>query len=154
MSKSNKGKIDVSKIDLEELKKKTSENPGILPYAHHGGSAIIKPEDKGRIKGRAVSAMQEQTDRQMQQLYQQMQTLADQAKALQDRVEVSERIYLAQINFEPLIGHTYYLYQKEDGTDVLSMIHPDEWGKSVAYANFVAEVTLLADHTWEVKKES
>ncbi len=94
-------------------KDKVAENPGLLPYAHTVGSAVIKPEDKGKIKGRAVVAMRQQTERQMSQLYKQMQLLADQANELKKRVEVSERIYSADIGFEPLIGHTYYLYDRQ-----------------------------------------
>ncbi|MGB3618034.1 MAG: DUF2452 domain-containing protein [Catalinimonas sp.] len=127
-----------------------AENPGLLPYAHSVGGAVIRPEDKGKIKGRAVSAMHQQTDRQYQQLWEQMQTLARQAKALKERVEVSERIYLSSMSFEPLIGHTYYLYERNDGTDFLSMVAPDEWGRRFPFRRFVAQATLLPDHTWEV----
>ncbi len=28
---------------------KVAENPGLLPYAHTAGGAVIRPEDKGRI---------------------------------------------------------------------------------------------------------
>jgi len=122
-------KIDVEKLDLELMKEKTTENPGMLPYAHHSGSALIKPEDKGKITGRAVAAMHSQTDMQMAQIYDQMQLLAEQAKKIKARVEVSERIYQASIAFEPLINHRYFLYQKTDGTDFLSMIAPEEWGR-------------------------
>ncbi|MFN5461541.1 MAG: DUF2452 domain-containing protein, partial [Bacteroidota bacterium] len=80
-------KIDVEKLDLELMKEKTTENPGILPYAHHSGSALIKPEDKGKITGRAVAAMHSQTDMQMAQIYDQMQLLAEQAKKIKARVE-------------------------------------------------------------------
>lgn len=146
-------KIDIDKIDLEELKKSTTENPGTLPYAHHSGSAIIKPEDKGKSTGRAVAAMQSQTDMQMSQIYEQMKLLADQAKMIQARVEYSERIYEANISFEPLINHHYFLYQKNDGSDFLSMIAPEEWGRKKDFAHFLAEVKLLADHTWEVIRE-
>ncbi len=147
-------KIDVDKLDLERMKEKTTENPGILPYAHHSGSAMIKPEDKGKITGRAVAAMQSQTDMQMQQIYKQMQLLADQAKTIRARVEVSERIYSASIPFEPLINHVYFLYQKADGTDFLSMIAPEEWGRKKGFASFVAEIKLLADHTWDILREN
>ncbi|MDG1277983.1 MAG: DUF2452 domain-containing protein [Algoriphagus sp.] len=147
-------KIDVDKLDLERMKDKTTENPGMLPYAHHSGSAIIKPEDKGKITGRAVAAMHSQTDMQMSQIYQQMQLLADQAKKIQSRVEVSERIYGASISFEPLINHTYFLYQKSDGTDFLSMIAPEEWGRKKDWAEFIAEIKLLADHTWDILREN
>lgn len=147
-------KIDIDRLDLERMKDKTTDSPGTLPYAHHSGSALVKPEDKGKITGRALAAMQSQTDMQMAQIYDQMQLLADQAKKIRARVEVSERIYQASIAFEPLINHHYYLYQKEDGMDFLSMIGPEEWGRKKNFASFVAEVKLLADHTWEILREN
>lgn len=131
-------------------KDKVAENPGLLPYAHTIGSAVIRPEDKGKIKGRAVAAMRQQTEKQMSQLYRQMQLLAEQANEIKRRVEVSERIYSASMGFEPLVGHTYYLYERNDGTDLLSMVAPEEWGRSVNFKRFIAKVTLLADHTWDV----
>jgi len=147
-------KIDVNQIDLEKMKEKTTETPGLLPYAHQTGSAIIKPEDKGKITGRAVAAMHSQTDMQMAQIYQQMQLLADQAKTIQKRVEVSERIYQSSMAFEPLINHHYFLYEKEDGSDFLSMVAPEEWGRKKRFSKFIAEVKLLADHTWEIIRGS
>lgn len=147
-------KIDVDRIDLDRMKEKTTDTPGMLPYAHHAGSAIIKPEDKGKITGRAVAAMHSQTDMQMAQIYDQMRLLADQAKKIQSRIEVSERIYQASIAFEPLINHRYFLYQKADGIDFMSMIGPEEWGRKKDFAAFVAEVKLLADHTWEILREN
>jgi len=143
-------KIEVEKIDLEKMKEKTTEIPGLLPYAHQSGSALIKPEDKGKITGRAVAAMHSQTDIQMSQIYQQMQLLAEQAKSLQHRVEISERIYKTSMGFEPLINHHYFLYEKEEGNDFLSMVAPEEWGKKQRFSRFIAEVKLLADHTWEI----
>lgn len=134
-------------------KDKITETPGTLPYAHTVGGAVIKPEDKGKIKGRAMSAMKQQTDKQIEQLRQQMQVLADQARDIQRRVEVSELIYSAQMGFEPLVGHTYYLYEKKDGEYVLSLVAQDQWGRSFPYERFVASATLLADHTWEVHKD-
>jgi len=145
--------VDVDKIDLERLAEKTTETPGTLPYAHQVGSAIVKPEDLGKMKGRAVSAMHEQTKMQMEQLMEQMQLLKQQADAIKNRVSVSERIYQAHIPFEPLINHVYYLYQKEDGRDVLSMIAPQEWGRSKRFAAFIAKIRLLADHTWEILEQ-
>ena len=104
----------------------------------------------GKTKGRSVTAMRRQTDRQMNQLYEQMETLARQAKALAQRREISERIYDAAMGFEPIIGETYYLYEKENGTDLLSLVAPHEWGRSYKYARYLAKVILLADHTWDV----
>lgn len=143
-------KIDIDKIDLDDLKEKITENPGLISFPHSIGGAVIKPEDKGKIKGRAMTAMKEQTDRQLLQLYDQMRTLARQANEIKDRIHVSEKIYLAQINFEPIIGQIYYLYQKNETENILSMIAPEEWGNSLPYQCYVAKVKLLADHTWDV----
>ena len=73
--------------------------------------------------------MQQQTESQMDQLKDQMRTLVQQAHDIKDRVEVSERIYTAEMNFEPIIGHTYYFYQKKSGKDVISMVGPERMGK-------------------------
>jgi hypothetical protein len=129
---------------------KITETPSTLEYGHHTGSAVIKPEDQGKLKGRALSAMEHQTDMQMDQIRQQMQLLADQAKSLQDRKVISEIIYSAEMRFEPLINHIYHLYEKENRTFLLSLIAPDQWGRSKKSFEYVATVRLLADHTWDI----
>lgn len=146
MSDSASEKPFVNPID----KAKTAENPGLLPYAHTSGSAIIRPIDKGRTKGVAMRAMYEQTNRQLDQIRKQVELLMVQAQGIHDRVGLSERIYQADTGFKPIIGHTYYLYQRNrDSKDTLSMIAPDEWGHNAPYV-YKATVRLLADHTWEI----
>lgn len=148
MKKAGK-KIDINQIDLERMEEFTTENPGIIPYAHNVGSALVKPEDKGKIKGRSLSAMYEQTDMDMQQIFEQMQLLAKQAETIKNRVEVSERIYQAKLTFEPLIGRTYHLYTNKKGEDILSLVSPEEWGK-IPFKAFICSAKLLADHTWDI----
>ena len=46
----NKKKIDIDNIDLERMKDKVADLPGLIEYAHSVGSAIVKPEDKGKDK--------------------------------------------------------------------------------------------------------
>ena len=75
--------------------------------------------------------------------------LAKQAQDIRDRVEISEKIYLAEMNFEPLVGFTYHLYERAGERFVLSMVGPKEWGTKPPYP-FIATVRLLADHTWEI----
>lgn len=128
-----------------------TETPGTLTYAHNVGSALVKPIDKGRVKGRAVSAMHEQTNTQLAQIQRQIELLAEQARQIKERIDISEKIYMADIGFEPLIGHTYHLYDKADETLVLAMVGPNEWGKKgQPFNNFLATVKLLSDHTWQI----
>lgn len=133
---------------------KITETPHSLEYPHHAGSALVKPEDQGKIKAQGLSAMEHQTDMQLGQIYEQMQLLAEQAKKLQDRKSISEFIYTAEMRFEPLINHTYHLYKKENSTYLLSLIGPDQWGRSKKSFEWIATVRLLADHTWDVLSKS
>tara|TARA_R110002096_G_scaffold238027_3_gene429322 strand:- start:16794 stop:17246 length:453 start_codon:yes stop_codon:yes gene_type:complete len=143
---------DISKrVHIDE--DKITENPHNLPYAHTVGSAIIFPDDKDRIKSHAMSAMVEQTNLQMKQIYDQMELLVNQANNLKERVTISEDIYGAEMGFKPLTGHTYHLYEKEDGEKILSMIGPNEWSRGCKYAKFVATARLMGDHTWEIIKK-
>lgn len=142
-------KIDVDQVDMERMRDMAAENPGIIPMPHTVGSAVIKPDDMGKVKGQAMMAMQQQTESQMGQLYDQMQTLIQQADAIKKRVGISERIYQIKIGFEPRISQVYFVYQRQDGSDFLSLVAPHEWGKASTLI-YVAQVRLLADHTWEV----
>ncbi len=128
---------------------KVAENPGLLPYAHHVGSAIIKPLDKGKTKGLAMSAMYEQTGVQLNQLKQQIEVLISQAQSIHDRISVSESIYTAEVGFKAIIGQKCFLYERANGKRVLSLVSPEEWGTKPPY-RFVARVSLLSDHTWDV----
>ncbi len=154
MSKTNKDenkfKDFINPIDPDHI----TENPHNLPYPHTTGSALVKPEDEGKLKSRALNAMEHQTDMQLKQLYEQMSLLASQAKGLQDRKVISEKIYGAEMRFEPLINHIYHLYQKDDKKYLLSLIAPEQWGRSKKTFEFVATVQLLADHTWDVLEKS
>jgi hypothetical protein len=134
-------------------KDKITENPHNLEYAHHRGSALVKPEDTGKIKGLAISAMEHQTDMQLEQIRQQMALLADQVGKINRRKEISFSVYQAACRFEPLINHTYHLYEKDNGPTVLSMIGPNDWGRKSCPYQFLATVKLLADHTWDIIEE-
>lgn len=131
-------------------KDNVAENPGLLPYPHTVGSVIVKPEDRGLIKSRALSAMQEQTADQLGQIQKQVETLLYQANEIRERIQVSEQIYQAEIRFEPIIGQTYHLYER-NGIFKLMMIGPDQWGNSSRKElRYVSSVKLLSDHTWKV----
>jgi hypothetical protein len=132
-------------INVEVYHKQLS----VLPYSASVSGAVIKATQDGVIRHHALSAMEEQTNMQLTQIRQQIELLAIQAKEIYKRKELSMLIYDAKLSFEPVIGKVYYLYEKEDGTHLLSMIGPKEWGRKVPYKNFISAVQLLADHTWK-----
>ena len=131
-------------------KDKVAENPGLITYPHNVGSLAIKPEDVGKLKSRALYAMRQQTDMHLLQIQKQVELLLSQASAIQKRIEVSEKIYMSTMSFEPFVGLTYHLYKRENEYRLM-MIAPDEWGKSKPeILEFINSVRLLSDHTWEI----
>ncbi|TDO25843.1 DUF2452 domain-containing protein [Sediminibacterium goheungense] len=120
----------------------------VLPYASSVAGVAIRPTKEGVIKHKALSAMEDQTNMQLDQIRQQIELLARQAQEIRKRKELSMMIYEAKLNFKPQIGHIYHLYEKNDGQHILSLVSPQEWGGSGPFRQFVSSVRLLADHTW------
>jgi hypothetical protein len=120
----------------------------VLPYASSVGSVAIRPTREGVIKHKALTAMEEQTQMQLDQIREQIELLARQAQEIRKRKELSLMIYEAKLSFKPQIGHTYHLYQKRDSTHILSLVAPAEWGGAGPFEQFISSVKLLADHTW------
>ncbi|MBK6385150.1 MAG: DUF2452 domain-containing protein [Chitinophagaceae bacterium] len=121
----------------------------VLPYSASVSGAVIKATEEGVIKHKALTAMEEQTNMQLDQIRKQIELLALQAHEIQKRKELSLTIYSAKLSFKPNIGQTYYLYEKNDESLILSLVSPKEWGKNGPFTKFVAAVQLLADHTWK-----
>jgi hypothetical protein len=121
----------------------------VLPYSASVSGAVIKHTEEGVIKHKALTAMEEQTNMQLEQIRKQIELLALQAHEIQKRKELSLMIYSARLSFKPNIGQTYYLYEKNDGSSMLSLVSPKEWGPNGPFKKFIAGVQLLADHTWK-----
>lgn len=120
----------------------------VLPYSASVSGALIRPTEEGMIKHKALTAMEEQTNMQLDQIRKQIELLALQAQEIQKRKELSMMIYNARLSFKPNIGQLYYLYEKHDDSYMLSLVSPKEWGASGPFKRFIAAVRLLADHTW------
>ncbi len=120
----------------------------VLPYSASVAGALIKPTEEGVIRHKSLTAMEEQTNMQLDQIRKQIELLAVQAQEIHKRKELSLLIYSAKLSFKPEIGQIYYLYEKTDNNHIISLISPTEWGNAMPYKKFVATVKLLADHTW------
>lgn len=121
----------------------------VTPYSSSVSGAVIKPTEEGVIRHKALTAMEEQTNMQLDQIRKQIELLAVQAREIQARKDLSMMIYNARISFQPVIGKIYHLYEKKDGSHQLSLISPKEYGgNSGPYLKYIAPVKLLADHTW------
>jgi predicted transcriptional regulator len=122
----------------------------VLPYSASVSGAVIKPTQEGVIRHKVLTAMEEQTNMQLDQIRKQVELLAMQAQEIQSRKELSMIVYSAKLNFQPIIGNIYHLYENNDGSYMISMISPNEWGRGAkSFKKHHAKVQLLADHTWK-----
>ncbi len=128
-------------------KDKVAENPHTLPYPHTIGSAVILPVDKKGIKGSSLATVEEQAEMQLNEIREQLELLLKQAKNIKERVAFSQQVYEADLNFVPVIGEVYHLYEQQEGSHIISMIAPWEWRK-IPYKAFTGSIKLLADRTW------
>ncbi|MES2617112.1 MAG: DUF2452 domain-containing protein [Bacteroidota bacterium] len=114
-------------------------------------SPKINPVDKRLVKATAFETMQYQANQQIGLLKQQADLLLKQAREIEERLIISQKIYEADLNFEPVIGTTYHVYEKK-GKTVLSLVAPHEWGRKQAYEKHLCSATLLADKSWQLVK--
>ena len=139
-----KGKRTFNPIDPDKI----AEDANLLPYGSSVSAPAFKAVETIKNKSLDVNAMEMQTDMQLDQIKQQIELLASQANKIQARKDLSTHIYNADMGFKPEINHNYFLYRRNDGSTVLSMIAPSEWRKCPY--EFMNKVLLLADHTWDI----
>jgi hypothetical protein len=115
------------------------------------GSPIIRPEDKNQIKTNAVEAMHHYANQEMAMLKKQADLIMEQVRDIEKRLQVSEKIYQSDMRFTPVIGQIYHVYENDDHYK-LSLIGPNEWGRSKTIGKHLASVKLLGDHSWDLIK--
>ena len=69
--------------------------------------------------------------------------IREEFRKLVDEVSWNEFVYSADYSFLPIIGETYYLYERENQTIFLSVIAPTEWRMK-----FVAATKLESNNKW------
>jgi hypothetical protein len=114
-------------------------------------SPVIKLIDKNKVVANAVEAMHMQAQQQIDMLRMQAELIMQQVKAIEDRLKISALVYKADMRFKPVMGQVYHLYEKNiAGQFLVSMIAPNEWGRSKNFKRHISTIRLLSDSTWDV----
>jgi hypothetical protein len=122
---------------------------GLSEIPMHVGSALIRPEDRGKIRAVALESAENQARQQMAMLRRQAEALMEEARRIEERLLLSVQIFQADVNFTPVVGQVYHLYQRETGSKFLSLIGPNMWGKCGSTLEHLGTFQYLADSTWE-----
>jgi hypothetical protein len=122
---------------------------GLSEIPMHVGSAMIRPEDRGKIRAVALESAENQARQQMAMLRRQAEALMEEARRIEERLLLSVQIFQADVNFTPVVGQVYHLYQRSNGTKFLSLIGPSQWGSRASSLEHLGTFKHLADSTWE-----
>jgi hypothetical protein len=74
--------------------------------------------------------------------------LLDEYEKLLEDFEINKKICESNYKFIPVIGNTYFLYEREDGSIFLSLIDPLYWNKK-----FICKVKYNSSFKWDLIKE-
>ena len=99
-------------------------------------------------KNKTLTAMQHHVGMEKERIIEQLHVLKNQYDRATMREFLGECIHQSDHYFEPVMNKVYSLYEKKDGGYTLSLISPEEWGE-LPYKQFVANVKMLGDSTWE-----
>ena len=73
----------------------------------------------------------------------QLKELQNKYQQIKEEYEWTELIYNASYRFKPDVGSTYHLYQKNENTNFLSLIEPENW-----QAKYLGSFKLLSYGKW------
>jgi hypothetical protein len=129
------GESSTHPFTMSEPESKPSQ--AFLPYPISTLSPPIIPNDLTSFKSRGIS----QVERDLQQ---KLKEIRETYLATIDHFNWNKLVYEADIQFEPIIGGIYHLYEMR-GRKMLSMIAPDEWPQK-----HLATVRLNMDRQWKI----
>ncbi len=115
----------------------SSPSTAFMPYPVSTLSPPIVPNDLTSFKTRGISQVE-------RDLKQKLVEIRESYLSAIDHFNWNKLAYEARIQFEPVVGETYHLYETSGGR-LLSMIGPDQWPQ-----RHLASLRLNVDRQWEV----
>ena len=114
-------------------------------------SLIVKEEHIHKPIAKALFTLDGQSDIQYQNIFEQVEILKRQYLEIEEKKRVSKIIYNSELKFDPIILGIYYLYIRNQNEQFISMVGPNEWGRSRKnQLEYIAQIRLQYDHTWEI----
>ncbi len=83
----------------------------------------------------------------------QIRTLQEEAKKIIGKAERDMELHRIKCNFEKKPGMALYLYQKQNGDKLFSILSPAEWGSSLPH-EFLGAFRLAADGSFDDLEET
>lgn len=107
-----------------------------LTYGSNHGAPAIKLEDVTGWKQSQIHSANKQFKTRYDELKEEFQKLVDE-------VNFNELVYSSKYSFIPVVGESYYLYDKGDGTTFMSLISPNQWNQK-----YIGTFKLDSQYKW------
>ena len=120
---------------------KVETNFSVLPYGGHIGAPKIDITDLQLSKHVELNKINHFFKSKFDDLLMEYQNLLD-------SYNINEMVTKSDYKFIPIVGEIYYLYQREDGTNFLSIIEPSTWNKNLIY-----KLKYNSNNVWDLIKE-
>jgi hypothetical protein len=126
-------------MDQSDENGEAAPSRAFLPYPASTLSPRIVPNDLSTFKARGISQVE-------RDLHQKLVELRESYVAAVEHFNWNKLIYEAELNFEPVVGQIYHLYEIRHRF-TLSMIGPDEWPH-----RHIGSFRLNVDRQWELTR--
>lgn len=114
----------------------------LLEYASEVGSIKFEVQD--------ISLWKRQELEKVKNVFQQdLVEINERIQKLMEEILLNDMLYSCNLNFEPIVGHTYHLYENKKGEKFLSLIEPELWKMP-----YLGSYKLNTDRKWVLTKGS
>ena len=114
------------------------EDKIVKSYPTEIGSQNFKPDDISLFKLEKTTKIKKYYSTKFEEI-------SNQYESLMKDIQINERLYKSNHNFEPVTGEIYNLYKKESGEEFISIISPEEWKSKF---EFIGKFQLTSDGRW------
>jgi len=111
-------------------------NASLLTYGTNVSAPAIKPTDVTSWKNEGVI----KTNHYFHTRYEE---IKEEYRKLIEEYEWNKLVYESKFSFTPIKGHTYHLYQRDNGSLFLSLIEPAFWSQI-----FIGSFKLDSNDKW------
>ena len=103
---------------------------------------VIKPTDTTEFKNKSARSFEKTLTSKMEELKREYDKLVDD-------YNINKLVLDSEIRIEPKQGNIYHLYQREDESNFLSILSPQDWSKTKTVVLHIASVRLNSENQWE-----
>lgn len=134
------------KITPEDIIKKP-----FVPYPLDRGAPKFHLIDVKSIKDQEYNLALKQAQQEFDKLREVADVITGQVNQIKARMELTQQIYLAEYNFKPVPGKTYWLVRhSKKNVLILCLLGPEDWahGPPEVY-EYIKQVRSLPNGLWE-----